>query len=119
MPEKWEQVKEILASALGRSSGERADFVREACGEDSSLRAEVESLLASHDDADSLLEESPVANVFSSSAVSMIGRKIGAYRILQETGQGGMAVVYLAERADQEFRKHVAIKMVKPGGNSE
>jgi serine/threonine protein kinase/tetratricopeptide (TPR) repeat protein/TolB-like protein len=118
MPQKWPQVKEILASALERSPGERADFVRQACGEDSILRAEIESLLANYDGADGLLEESP-ANLFSFSVAPMIGRQIGAYRILQETGQGGMAVVYLAERADHEFRKHVAIKMVKPGGNSE
>jgi len=119
MPEKWQQVKEILASALERSPGERADFVRHACGEDSALRAEVESLLANHDAADDLLEDSLAANLFSFSVASMIGRQIGAYRILRESGQGGMAVVYLAERADQEFRKHVAIKMVKPGGNGE
>jgi serine/threonine protein kinase/tetratricopeptide (TPR) repeat protein len=118
MPEKWQQVKEILASALERSPNERADFVRQACGDDPNLRAEVESLLANHDGADSLLEESPAANAFSFSVASMIGRQVGAYRILQETGQGGMAVVYLAERADHEFRKRVAIKMVKPGGNS-
>ena len=49
----------------------------------------------------------------------MIGRHVGAYRILSETGQGGMAVVYLAERADQEYHKRVAIKMVKPGINHE
>jgi serine/threonine protein kinase/tetratricopeptide (TPR) repeat protein len=119
MREKWDRVKEIVASALERSPDERPDFLREACGEDAELRGEVESLLSNYDGADSLLEESPVASVFSSPAKVMIGRQIGSYRILGETGQGGMAVVYLAERADQEYRKRVAIKMVKPGANHE
>jgi eukaryotic-like serine/threonine-protein kinase len=43
----------------------------------------------------------------------MIGRQIGAYRILQRAAEGGMAIVYPAERADQEFRRRVAIKMLK------
>jgi len=116
---EWDQVKEIVASALERSPDERPDFLREACGQDDELRAEVESLLSNYDGADSLLEESPVAKVFSFPAKVMVGRQIGSYRILGETGQGGMAVVYLAERADQEYRKRVAIKMVKPGVNHE
>ena len=45
----------------------------------------------------------------------MTGKRIGAYRIIREIGQGGMAVVYLAERADDQYRKRVAIKMLKPG----
>ncbi len=44
---------------------------------------------------------------------------MGAYRILREIGQGGMAVVYLGERDDQNYRKQVAIKMVKPGIDTE
>ena len=49
----------------------------------------------------------------------MTGRRIGAYRIIREIGQGGMAVVYLGERDDQNYRKQVAIKMVKPGIDTE
>ncbi len=114
---RWNQVKEIVASALERMPDERPDFLRIACGEDAELRSEVDSLLSNHDSADSLLEESPVANIFTFPAKVMVGKQIGSYRILGETGQGGMAVVYLAERADQEYRKRVAIKMVKPGPN--
>jgi serine/threonine protein kinase/tetratricopeptide (TPR) repeat protein/TolB-like protein len=115
VPKRWDQVKEIVASALERNPDERPDYLRSACGEDAELRSEVDSLLSHHNRADSLLEESPVANLFSFPAKVMVGKQIGSYRILGETGQGGMAVVYLAERADQEYRKRVAIKMVKPG----
>jgi serine/threonine protein kinase/tetratricopeptide (TPR) repeat protein len=117
--DKWGQVKEIVASALERSLDERSDFLSEACGQDGELREEVESLLSNAEGADDLLEKSSAANVFFFSSQVMIGRHVGAYRILSETGQGGMAVVYLAERADQEYHKRVAIKMVKPGINHE
>lgn len=119
MPEQWDRVKEILASALEQSVDQRSSFVRQACGHDDALRAEVESLLSSSAAADSVFEYPPASDVFSASPNSMLGRHIDAYRILRETGHGGMAVVYLAERADEEFRKRVAIKMVKAGANSE
>jgi eukaryotic-like serine/threonine-protein kinase len=119
MSERWEQVKEILALALERSPAERDTFVREACGDDGALRDEVESLMAHSSGADSLLEDSPVAHFLSFQPDSMVGKKIGAYRILRSIGHGGMAVVYLGERDDQHFRKQVAVKMVLPGTNAE
>lgn len=60
-------------------------------GEDRALLAEVESLLFHYDAADSLLENSPVSNVPSFHPALMVGRRIGAYRIVREIGQGGMA----------------------------
>lgn len=119
MPERWEQVKEILALALEQDPAERNDFVRQACDGDDALLAEVESLIAHSGDADSLLEDSPFADFLSFPPDSMVGRKIGAYRIVRLIGHGGMAVVYLCERDDQLFRKHVAIKMVHPGTNAQ
>jgi serine/threonine protein kinase/tetratricopeptide (TPR) repeat protein len=119
MSERWEQVKEILALALERSPAERGGFVREACGDDSALRDEVESLIAHSSGADSLLEDSPVAHFLSFQPEAMVGKKVGAYRIIRAIGHGGMAVVYLGERDDQHFRKQVAIKMVLPGTNAQ
>jgi eukaryotic-like serine/threonine-protein kinase len=119
MPRTWDQVKEILAQALEQSPEQQAGFIRQACGEDAALRAEVESLLLHHAGADTLLEQSPVANVLSFPPDVMVGKRIGAYRIVREIGQGGMAVVYLGERDDQNYRKRVAIKMVKPGIGTE
>jgi serine/threonine protein kinase len=119
MREIWEQAKEILAQAFEQSAEERGAFVRNACGDDTELLAEVESLLENYDAADSLLEHSPAANVLAFHPVAMTGKRIGAYRILREIGRGGMAVVYLGERDDQNFRKQVAIKMVQPGIDTE
>jgi serine/threonine protein kinase/tetratricopeptide (TPR) repeat protein len=119
MPEKWEQVKELFALAQEREPRERSNFLRQACAGDDSLRAEVESLLSSLDGAGSFLEDCPAANLLSEQSREIAGKKIGAYRILREIGRGGMAVVYLGERDDQSYRKHVAIKMVKPGIDTE
>jgi len=119
MPELWEQVKEIVVQALEEREEERRAFVRRACGENAALLAEVESLLLHYDQADSLLENSPAANLLSFPAFTMAGKKIGAYRIIREIGRGGMAVVYLGERDDQSYRKQVAIKMVKAGIDTE
>ncbi|MGA3087811.1 MAG: serine/threonine-protein kinase [Terriglobales bacterium] len=119
MPEKWDQVKELFALAQEQDPGNRSSFLRHACAGDDALRSEVESLLSSFDGADSFLEDGPIADLVSSRSHAMKGRRIGAYRIIREIGQGGMAVVYLGERDDQSYRKQVAIKMVKPGIDTE
>src|SRR5580658_9161381 len=116
---KWEQVNEILALALERLPAERDSFVRQACSGDEELRAEVESLIAHSSDADSLLEDSPFAQFLSFQPDSKLGKKCGNYRIVRLIGHGGMALVYLGERDDRLFRKHVAIKMVLPRTNAE
>ena len=119
MPEKWEQVKELFALALEQEPAERSRFLRQACAGDDRLRVEVESLLSSFDDADTFLEDCPAADLLTKQSRAIAGKKIGAYRIVREIGRGGMAVVYLGERDDQSCRKQVAIKMVKPGIDTE
>jgi eukaryotic-like serine/threonine-protein kinase len=119
MPENWDRVKELLALVLERESGDREDFLRQACEGDDFLRSEIESLLSSFDGASTFLEDCPAADLLSAQPRTMAGKRIGAYRIIREIGHGGMAVVYLGERDDQNFRKRVAIKMVKPGIGTE
>jgi serine/threonine protein kinase/tetratricopeptide (TPR) repeat protein len=119
MRELWERAKTILAQALEQNVEDRGTFVRQACGGDQALKAEVESLLAHFDGADSLLENSPAANLLSMHPVAMTGRRLGAYRIVREIGRGGMAAVYLGERDDRNYRKQVAIKMVAAGADAE
>ena len=119
MREQWEQIKEIFTLALEKSSEDRTRFLEQACAGDDALRREIESLLSNYEGDQCFLEDAPASELVSTRAQGMRGRRIGAYRIIRRCGQGGMAEVYLAERADNEYRQHVAIKMVGYGANSE
>lgn len=86
------------------------------------MRAEVESLLASHQNADKfvgMLSQPSVAASFIENQDPWVGRLIGSYRTIRQIGRGGMASVYLGIRADDQYRKHVAIKLVLPGFDNE
>lgn len=107
---QWKSVKEAFHHALALPEAERHEYLTSL---DAGLRREVESLLL-HDPGDFL--EKPAAEY----AVELLcdepaPAQIGAYRILRELGRGGMATVYLAERADGQFQKRVAIKILHGG----
>jgi serine/threonine protein kinase len=111
MDAKWEQMKELFQSALSRAPDERAAFLRDACGSDDSLRSELQSLLASYESEKS--SEVKVEDVPSPEDIPE-GR-IGAYQVIRGIGSGGMGAVYLAVRADDAYKKRVAIKVVQTG----
>jgi len=122
-PERWRRVEEVFHQAIERPAGDRRRFLNEACRGDATLRKEVESLVDSHVSSEGFLEN-PVAEealrlMESRPADPMIGRIVGPYRLIREIGRGGMGAVYLATRADEEYRKQVAIKLIKPGSMSE
>ncbi|HMF55568.1 MAG TPA: protein kinase, partial [Pyrinomonadaceae bacterium] len=115
-PERWQEVKDIFHAALEREAGQRSAFLSEACGEDSSLRQEVESLISSHEQDGSFID-SPAYEV----AAEMLahderelepGRKLGSYRIISLLGRGGMGEVYLGQ--DTRLGRRVALKLL-PG----
>jgi predicted Ser/Thr protein kinase/tetratricopeptide (TPR) repeat protein len=116
-PERWQQVKALFNEALEREGAARAAFLAERCGDDPELRNEVESLLATLDEAGDSFEKPAIefaAEAFAGdSAASMVGEHIGSYRLVREVGRGGMGTVYEAVRADETFRKRVAIKVVR------
>lgn len=119
-PERWQQVREILASAMALPGAERSAYLDKTCAEDRELRSEVESLLDSHDQAGSVFLNRPAADLNSVLAgagprSNWIGRRIGVYQIEAEIGHGGMGEVYRAVRADGQFKKQVAIKLVRGG----
>ena len=125
-PERWRQVEEIFQAALDLSPEDRNRYVDEICQEDSDLRRDVESLLSQYDSAGELLDEPIYGNTELSALESfidekdpMIGRRLGAYRIEHEIGRGGMGAVYEASRADNEFNKRAAIKLVKRGMDTD
>ncbi len=108
-PERWQEVQRVFHEALERPAEVRAAFVADACGTDQLLRAEVVSLLSSAEVGKDFLE-CPVTP-----AVEGLPERIGPYRVIGMLGHGGMGEVYLAVRADEQFRKKVALKVVRQG----
>jgi serine/threonine protein kinase len=112
----WDRVQAVFLSLADLSPEERAQQLDAACGADSELRREVESLLES-DRASARTISSAIG---SETALMLgigtpIGDRLGAYRVVKEIGRGGMGAVYLAIRDDDQFQKQVAIKVVKQG----
>lgn len=122
-PERWAQVKEVLHAVLDLEPDQRPAYLDRACVNDPLLRQEVESFILSHSqlDADFLKTISPEgANSQASEATrSLVGRSIGPYRIVEEIGAGGMGEVYRAVRADDQYKKEVAIKVVRRGFDTD
>jgi serine/threonine protein kinase len=122
MKERYQELKELFQAALELAPAERAAWLDRACAADTALRAEVEALLAAHegtsyfDAAAFLAEESlPAAGADATAP----GQHFGPYRILRELGHGGMGTVYLAERDDKQFKKQVALKLLRIGSSAQ
>ena len=120
-PDEWRRVKEILDDALERPAADRPAYIAAACGGDASLRASVESLArAAEGDAGLLDATNAVAGgVEVPEPPTRAGERVGAYELVAEIAHGGMGVVYLARRADDEFQKKVAVKLMRSGLFSE
>jgi TolB-like protein/Flp pilus assembly protein TadD/tRNA A-37 threonylcarbamoyl transferase component Bud32 len=122
----WRRIKDIAGSALEEPESSRAAFVTARCGRDDDLRREVESLIASATRADALFETPTVLIAGASAALESlrqfetprIGERVGSYRIVRELGSGGMGEAFLAVRADEEYEKRVAIKLIRRGMDS-
>ena len=113
-----DKVEQIFHQALEQPAERRAKFLSEACGADSALRDRVEVLLAAHADPGSFLQApvDPGATMEVPDRETE-GTQIGPYKLLQEIGEGGMGVVYMAEQTEPVERR-VALKIVKPGMDS-
>jgi len=124
---RWAAIKQLFEAALALESAERDTFLQRECGGNEEIRREVLSLLAAYEETGDFLEsplgsarsllETPVQTASEEPVV--LGTRLGAYRLESEIGQGGMGAVYLATRADREFDKRVAIKLIREGAASE
>jgi eukaryotic-like serine/threonine-protein kinase len=120
-PERWRQIKSILEEALERPADERSVFLAETCASDDELRREVESLLEFDVPDSDFIEDSVfrlTESLLEGAGQAFIGKRFGKYEIISELGAGGMGAVFLAERADGEFRQKVAVKIIKRGMDS-
>src|SRR5262245_4381709 len=117
-------VKSIFGRALEiESAAGRAAYLDEACGGDAGMRAEVEGLLAANGRAGEFMRR-PAAAVAAGITASyeplteVPGTRVGPYKLLQQIGEGGMGVVYMAEQ-EEPVRRKVALKIIKPGMDSK
>jgi len=111
------RIKPIFSEALSKQGLDRHKYLDEACAQDAELRAQVEALLKSHEGASDFLETPPVGDHFTldeSSPAEGLGTVIGRYKLLEKIGEGGMALVYMAEQ-EQPIRRKVALKIIKLG----
>lgn len=118
-PERWHQIDDLLSAALEREAEQRAAFLAKECAGDEELKRQVELLLREHGHLGTFLEDTPVGTGLGDASGSITGLRIGSYRLLDKIGQGGMGSVYLAERADGEYRKRVALKIIKRGMDTD
>ncbi|HEY6802351.1 MAG TPA: serine/threonine-protein kinase [Pyrinomonadaceae bacterium] len=123
-PEAWQKLKAIFHAALELEPREREVLLDDACSGDPSLRSQIEKLLALHEDNHPFLEAPAIIDVGvidepSSAVEHLLGKRIGPYEIIRELGHGGMGTVYLAVRADDQYRKQVAIKLINRGMDTE
>ena len=121
--DRFQQAGELLCEALEIDSEQRTAFLKKACSGDDALLSEVESLLIAHFQAGEFIQTPPGENVYdllsNDEERLKTGERIGFYKVVREIGRGGMGAVYLAERADEQYKKYVAIKLLKRGMDTD
>jgi len=113
-PERWRAVKEVLHSCLELDPSERQAYLSKVAVDDSLLQREVEALIEVYEGDREFLEGGPqLADDPVRIPDPVVGSRIGAYRIAEAIGSGGMGVVYRAYRDDDEYQQEVAVKLVR------
>jgi serine/threonine-protein kinase len=122
-PDRWAHVEALFARALDLPGSERAAFLAEC--DDAELRTEVESLIRAHEGEAWFIDGPPPwsggdsgtaqASRAGPAGDTAMPDRIGPYRIVRALGRGGMGQVYLAERQAPGFTRHVALKVVRRG----
>ena len=114
-PERWARIQSLFEDVAALPAGERGAYLSEHCNDDPALRDYIASLVATSKDVDATIEQTIVGaacDAFGDSSTDQFtGETIGPYRIERLLGEGGMGMVYLASRADEQFDQRVAIKL--------
>ena len=117
MPDTKPSEKSIFCEAAELALEQRSEFLDSACGDDRELRQGVEALLKEHDQSQSILDVSPMGQTVDMPGAGQPGLLVGPYKLLQQIGEGGMGLVYMAEQAEP-VKRRVALKVIKPGMDS-
>lgn len=113
-PPVWSGVKDLFEAALRLPPAERDPFL-DSQNHEAEVLAEVRSLLTVYEEAPDFLEgAAPELPPELCGAPSLAGKRIGAWVLVRQIGQGGMGIVWEAQRADQEYQQRVAVKLL-PG----
>jgi serine/threonine protein kinase len=120
MKEALDRLESLFAAALQRPAAERAAYLDQACADDPGLRQRAEALLRAQEAAGSFLSPAPGPNpagTINEPIAERPGTVIGAYKLMEQIGEGGMGLVFVAEQ-QQPVRRKVALKVIKPGMDS-
>ncbi|HLT47288.1 MAG TPA: serine/threonine-protein kinase [Rubricoccaceae bacterium] len=115
---RWARLNDLLLDALEQPAAGRDAFLDAACVDetgapDPALRAEVAALLAAHEAAE---RDDAFTSPFAlREAAGLDGARVGAWRLVEPVGAGGMGEVWRAERADGAYRQTAALKLLRPG----
>src|SRR5581483_1278126 len=108
----------IFNGALQLPPDQRDEYIKKSCGDDAELCGRVKALLEAHEKSGQFLEESAATTkktiVLSFELTEKAGDRIGRYKLLQQLGEGGCGVVYMAEQ-EEPVRRRVALKVIKLG----
>src|SRR5262245_15985399 len=126
-PERWKQIEDIFQTALDLACEERDRYITKACAGDDELKRQEETLLTQYEETGDILNETlnlhtslyALVAIADTESDPMIDRLVGAYRSDRQVGRGGIGAVYEATRADNVFRRRVAIKLVKRGMDTD
>ncbi len=118
-PERLSRIRDVFDSAIELSGVEREEYLDKECAGDPQLRTEVNEYLAALERGKETWDN-PVASLLAEAlstpmADRSAGARIGQYEVTRQIGYGGMGAVYEAVRADDQFRKRVAIKFLRRG----
>ena len=106
----------LFAGALELPAEDRAAYLARECGDDHALKARVEALLRADSEAGNFMQQPP--RDFPAVNSNVIGEKpgdhIGRYKLIEQIGEGGYGVVFMAEQ-EKPVHRRVALKIIKPG----
>ncbi|MEM7352252.1 MAG: serine/threonine-protein kinase [Acidobacteriota bacterium] len=122
-PDRWQRIEQLFKAALELETAERAAFLQREGADDPDVAQEVERLLSADEDTHAQWVNQVVQRgareVIRHADRTLLGQRIGPWMIKERLGQGGMSTVYLALRADQQFKKRAALKVIKRGMDSD